>query len=229
MHKPSRQVRSNGITTVGYRHSSKCESMVQIESSLERKFLTLLEFDPNVIRYSDQPVKILYKDELGNSRSYTPDFLVDYRHRKSVYYEVKYESYLKANQKEVKRKFDAARQFAKECSCEFKVFKDTQINSVYQENVEFLLGYVSQSIESETEDIIVRELRKVKTSTPANLIRLVSDCLENESKLIRPLWILIANRVIGCNLFATLEMNSPIWLVTKNRSFKQLSYPYHYA
>jgi hypothetical protein len=217
------------MTTVGYCPSVKSERMIQFESLLEKKFISILEFDSNVINYYDQPVKIYYTDHTGNRRSYIPDFLVEYKNRKSVYFEVKYESYLKANWQEVKPKFAAANLYAKACLSEFKVFKDTQINSTYQENVEFLLGYTSQPIEIETKKRIVETLEKLGKSTPNDLIKFISSSSEDGSHLIRPLWILISNKIICCNLFQNLHMNSTIWLNRNNNSFKLLNYPYRYA
>lgn len=229
MYSPKRHVRSNGMTTVGYCHSAKSGRMIQFESLLEKKFISILEFDSNVVRYYDQPVKISYTDHTGNKRSYIPDFLVEYRNRKSVYFEVKYESYLKANWQEIKPKFAAANLYAKECLSEFKVFKDTQINTVYQENVEFLLSYTSQLIESETKERIIETLEKLGKSTPSDLIKFISCSSHDASHLIRPLWILISNKIICCNLFQNLNMNSTIWLTRNNNSFKELNYPYRYA
>src|SRR5947208_8398615 len=49
------------------------------ESSLERDFLLLLDFDPDVEFYEEQPVKITYHDDRGRRRTYTPDVFVRYR------------------------------------------------------------------------------------------------------------------------------------------------------
>jgi len=46
------------------------------ESSLERDFLLLLDFDPEVVLYEEQPVTINYHDDQGRRRRYTPDVLV---------------------------------------------------------------------------------------------------------------------------------------------------------
>src|SRR5437868_5438583 len=50
--------------------------MKGFESSLERDFFILLDFDLNVDRYEEQPVRIEYRDGDGRLRTYTPDVLV---------------------------------------------------------------------------------------------------------------------------------------------------------
>ena len=71
--------------------------MTAFESTLERDFLLLLDFDPDVEFFEEQPVKIIYHDAHGQRRTYTPDVLVRYRphrfqarHTKPVLCEVKY-------------------------------------------------------------------------------------------------------------------------------------------
>jgi hypothetical protein len=53
--------------------------MTAFESSLERDFLLLLDFNPDVEFFEEQPVKIVYHDAKGRRRTYTPDVLVRYR------------------------------------------------------------------------------------------------------------------------------------------------------
>ncbi len=56
---------------------------VRWESKLERDFLYLLEFDPDVILYREQPMRILYSLD-GKTRRYTPDLLVERKHKKQI-------------------------------------------------------------------------------------------------------------------------------------------------
>jgi hypothetical protein len=53
--------------------------MTAFESSLERDFLLLLDFNPDVEFFEEQPVKIVYHGAKGRRRTYTPDVLVRYR------------------------------------------------------------------------------------------------------------------------------------------------------
>src|SRR6266699_1506223 len=76
---PVRSVPKNYRSLTGLIPNTRTQSMTAFESSLERDFLLLLDFDPDVEFYEEQPVKITYHDESGRRRIYTPDVLVRYR------------------------------------------------------------------------------------------------------------------------------------------------------
>ncbi len=69
------------------------------ESTLERDFLMLLEFDKNVERFEVQPIKLEWTNDLGKPHSYTPDVLVYYcKGKKQItLFEVKYRDDIKKN------------------------------------------------------------------------------------------------------------------------------------
>jgi hypothetical protein len=74
-----RNIPKNYRNVTGVLASSKSEGAAMFESTLERDFLMLLDFDPHVEFYDVQPVKIEWLDDMGKHRSYTPDVLVHYR------------------------------------------------------------------------------------------------------------------------------------------------------
>lgn len=59
-----------GVTT------NKQGHLVQFESEQERKLILLLERDPLVVDYISQPETLIFSDEKGHQRRYTPDFQV---------------------------------------------------------------------------------------------------------------------------------------------------------
>ncbi len=59
-----------GVTT------NKQGHLVQFESEQERKLILLLEHDPLVVDYTSQPETLIFSDEQGRQRRYTPDFQV---------------------------------------------------------------------------------------------------------------------------------------------------------
>lgn len=92
--------------------SEKNGRAVHAESTLERDVCCLLEFDPNVVKFVEQPVTIHYVDQ-GKTRRYTPDFLARYATGKPPQLvEVKYAADLLARQEEFAARFQAARQYA---------------------------------------------------------------------------------------------------------------------
>ena len=78
---PSRPVGSSRDLNTPWRHPSfKMGLTLSSESTLERRFATLCEFDPDVLEYWEQPgqVQLLITDAQGKARrpTYTPDVLV---------------------------------------------------------------------------------------------------------------------------------------------------------
>ena len=56
--------------------SNKRDHLVQFESEQERKLILLLERDRSVVDYGSQPETLIFSDEKGHQRKYTPDFQV---------------------------------------------------------------------------------------------------------------------------------------------------------
>lgn len=52
---------------------------VSFESTLERDLVLLMDFDPRIARITHQPMKIRYRLESGEERTYTPDYLATSR------------------------------------------------------------------------------------------------------------------------------------------------------
>lgn len=73
-----RVVRRTTHRVVGRFPSLKAGRIIHWESQLERDMARLLEFDPSVVRYAEQPESLEYVEH-GKKRSYTPDFLIEAR------------------------------------------------------------------------------------------------------------------------------------------------------
>ena len=80
--------RSRARSTGNY-PSWKLGRMIQWESTNELNALRLLDADPEVLRFSEQPCKITYTQD-GSQRSHYPDILVEYTKQKE-FWEVKSE------------------------------------------------------------------------------------------------------------------------------------------
>lgn len=57
--------------------SSKNENGIWFESALERDFALILENNPDVLHYQEQPITLEYIVE-DRTRTYTPDFYVEF-------------------------------------------------------------------------------------------------------------------------------------------------------
>lgn len=224
MYPALRKVKSNGKTVVGEISSLK-KTGVQFESSLEEDLIYILDFDSDVTTYHDQPVEIIYQDDKGKSHKYTPDFLVEYKNRSPVLFEVKYQQFLIKHANELKPKFEAARQFAAKRSWSFHVITEREIKTEYCESVQFLHQFQSYSIDLTIANNLLEALTTLDKSTPHHLISQVSSNPKVWPSLIAPLWTLIHKRQICCNLFEKLHMEIPIW-INKSANFKELKFPY---
>jgi hypothetical protein len=91
---PVRKIKKSYRSVTGVMTSRKTGRMVASESTLERDLFTLLEFDPSVEKFEEQPLRITYKGINGKDHSYTPDAIcylktqpLDYRWRGSLFFD----------------------------------------------------------------------------------------------------------------------------------------------
>lgn len=183
------------------------------ESTLERDFLTLLEFDPTVDSFEIQPVTIHWVDESDKERSYTPDVLVYFHNTqlRTTLYEVKYRSELKERWAELKPKFRAALRFARSKGWRFKLITETEIREVRLKNAKFLLPFVKRGPTSEADmNILDDAIQSLNHSTPKNLLAHVYQDEWNRARLLPTLWYLIGTRQIDTDLDQPLTMSSSI-------------------
>lgn len=72
---PVRKIKKSYRSVTGVMTSRKNGRMVASESTLERDLFILLEFDPGVETFEEQPVRLTYPNDKGKTASYTPDAL----------------------------------------------------------------------------------------------------------------------------------------------------------
>jgi TnsA endonuclease N terminal/TnsA endonuclease C terminal len=216
---PVRKIPKTYGSLSGKSSSRKLNRLVSFESSLERDLLALLEFDPNIVHYEEQPIKIEYVDADGKSRSYTPDILIVYRNenvspfgRTHILGEVKYRPELFSKWKELKPKFKAARQLCKNRGWKFSIFTEVEIRTPYLKNIRFLLPCRNYVPNSEYCDSVIRILEQFDSLTVAELLNIYS-ANEMERLLVIPyIWQLTAIGKIQADLNLPLNMNSRLWL-----------------
>lgn len=213
-----RAIPKNYRNLTGLAHSVKTEGAF-FESSLERDFLTLIEFDTNVHSYDVQPVCISWTDETGKSREYTPDVLVQYYPQRCAYSsadiilcEIKYRSDIEKNWSELKPKFKAAIRYAKRNGWRFKLFTEDEIRTVLMENARFLQSYLKQPLDDSHEALLLDRLLVMRDCTIEELIKSIFNDKWAQAELIQSLWYLVASRRISTDLNLPLTMSSRIWL-----------------
>lgn len=211
---PVRTIPKNYRNVTGVAATSKAGGAAQFESTLERDFLLLLEFSPDVKSIDPQPVKVEWLDVHGCSRLYTPDVFVEFVNgagRPPWLCEVKYRSELKNKWGEFRPKFKAAIRFAKEHGWRFKIVTEREIRTPYLANARFLTGFRRSAPGSAVMQSIHEHLENVGESSPRDVVEAICTDAMGQAQLISVLWHQIATFRIGADLHSPLTMNSRIW------------------
>jgi len=200
-------------TLKGYISDVSLNRLVEFESSLERDFIYLLEFDTNVKSYYEQPLTLIYNDGIKN-RTYTPDFLVEYWDEEPELIEIKYLADLKKNGNKYQLKFKASEEFCSFNKMSFKVKTEEDIRNDKLFNCRFLLMYKDRlkSIKENHILIVCQVLKSFGKATPSEIINKASNDPEKKLELIYVIWVLVANYIISFNFKKRLTMNSLLWM-----------------
>ena len=210
--KKKRNISTNKFSLTGQITSLKRNDQVDFESSLERDYIHLLEFDDEVRIYYEQPLKIEFA-----KRYYIPDFYVEYWDGKIEIVEIKYSTDLIENAKSYNAKFKAAEEFCKENNLSFKILTEKDIRSDYLFNVKFLQNIRMKHAWIEPEyfnefELLKKYMDKLKKTTPNELLDHCTSCNYKRSELIQYLWFMIMFKKIKTDLTKKLNMESKIWI-----------------
>src|SRR5262245_42042068 len=215
---PVRIIPKNHRSVTGFVASGVNANQAAFESALERDFMLLVEFDPDVLSYEEQPVRIDYLSADGRARHYTPDILVTYRQTSTsttpkppLLVEIKYRRDLFECWRELKPKFRAARRYAKERGWIFKIVTDVEIRTPYLKNVKFLRQFQRRSINPADINLLLQKISDLQSTDPESLLSAICPEAHDRAQLLPALWHLIVRRSIGVDLNQPLTMQSPIW------------------
>lgn len=136
-----RKIKKSYLSCTGYFASYKNNNQIAFESVMERDLFMILEFDDNVLKYEEQPLRVFYPYN-NRTRRYTPDVLITYKDNSQKLIEVKYASEL-TNNKDLAEKINILKKyFLNEHSLNFEVFTDEDIDVQYLDNLKFLYKFV---------------------------------------------------------------------------------------
>lgn len=212
-HMAKRRFITKYTSLSGVISSKKNNTHVWFESALEKDFALLLEYDPVVSQYHEQPITIEYyvNDKL---RTYTPDFLIFYRDPDSKPWlcEVKYRDDLVINFKKYKARYKAAVEHCKEQGWEFKLITDTNIRTPLLENLKFLSKYEKDFVDPICYTLIMNRVQDLGTTNPKEVLLSISDANPSiQSQCIYALWYALKSSAIGCDFSKKLSIDSEIW------------------
>ena len=139
-----RQVRNHGNNIIGYFPSLKMGRMVAFESTIERDLLFLLDYEPHVKSFAEQPLTVTYWEETKR-RSYTPDFKVEFTGGQTGLVECKPQRFVS---KEVNlKKFAAGEAWCAERGWHYEVITDEALRHGFRlENVKFLTRFARHQL-----------------------------------------------------------------------------------
>ncbi|QJQ03783.1 heteromeric transposase endonuclease subunit TnsA [Herbaspirillum rubrisubalbicans Os34] len=212
---PVRKIPRNHRNLTGVLASTKSLGPAQFESTLERDFLTHLEFSSDVQAFEVQPVTIEWRSDNGSRRTYTPDVLISFQKetgRIPWLCEVKYRSDLRENWADLHPKFLKAIRYAKENGWRFRLITDAEVRSVYLDNIRFLLPFRSRAVPpTDVEEIVGHVTAKTEISIQQLLSEVTPDekCLAEKLPVV---WHLLSQHRICTNFELPLTMHSKIWV-----------------
>jgi hypothetical protein len=215
---PVRKIPKSYRNVTGLTATEKSDEMTEYESRLEHECQKLLNFNINVLKYEEQPVTIHYTGNDGTRHRYTPDILIHYRkdvapakYWKPLLVEVKWRMNLFKDWQELKPKFLAAKNYARERDLDFAIITDKEVKTPYLTNATFLLMFRRfPTIESHS-SLLLQALDGFRETDPETLLQSVSEDRDEIAKLLPTLWQLVGNNAVGVNLDSILTMRSRIW------------------
>jgi hypothetical protein len=148
---PVRKVSNRGGNIIGRFPSLKLKRMVDYESLIERDFLYLLDFEPEVTWFMEQPLTITYTDQ-AKTRNYTPDFHMISNGR-NILVECKPQQFVTKASNQLK--FAAAEHWCTAKDWDFQVVTDEQLHSSYRlHNIKYLTQFARYNIAAEVKNRI---------------------------------------------------------------------------
>lgn len=210
---PIRKIPKNYRHVTGVAAKTKAVGEAQFESPLERDFIALLEFSPEVVEYEVQPVKIEWTDDQGAPRYYRPDVRVVFHNdlsRRPWLCEVKCRGDIRDNWDELHPRFRQGIRYAKQRGWVFHLVSDAEIRTPYLNNARFLLPYRRRPVSETSIAEVLRAMDEVDTPTPERVLRALSDDPWQQAEWTPTIWHLIAHWQIAADLDRPLLMTSPI-------------------
>lgn len=187
---------------------------VLVESSLERDFVLLQRFDPDVAGVDEQPVRIQYRASGGQRRSYVPDFLVRYRShdRQPALVEVKYSNDPAYVDGRLEERFDAAKHYADGHGWSFTVATEATIRTPRLANAKFLLPFRNRRVDPGHSARLLQCQGECGHISAGELLQAAFPSSDDHPAVPPALWRLVASFRLRADLDAPLTMETVLTL-----------------
>jgi hypothetical protein len=141
-----REVSNRGGNIIGHFPSLKMGRMVAFESLIERDYIYLLDYDPAVTEFGEQPLTIDYVED-GKKLHYTPDFKVELDGT-TLLVECKPAKYVDTEDNQ--RKFAAGVAYCADCGWEFQVVTEEQIRAGFRlQNIKLVTRHARFKVQAD--------------------------------------------------------------------------------
>lgn len=183
------------------------------DSGIERDYAHLLNYDPNVKSYEEQPCKIRYIFE-QKERFYTPDFAVYWNHQLPSLVECKPAS--KLEDPENLCKWTAARLWGKQHNYTFMLVTDVALGRCRQllTNIKQMTVHTHQKITPQAKDYLLKAVQSEKR--PLSMAELVEKTPLLDPRLTRSYTLLL---LYTGELFT--DLTKPLNVMTTMISFSE--------
>jgi TnsA endonuclease N terminal/TnsA endonuclease C terminal len=205
---PVRKIPKNHLFVTGGFSSQKVGQQLGFESILEKELMLLLEFDANVERFEEQPVRVPVP---GVRQGYVPDLLVHYKgDRPTELVEVKTQAYLDRYAAEYAPKFAAAGSYCDERGWLFVKYTEQDIRTPRLSNLKFLRRY--RNIEP-TQDEVDQVLARLPGNGQSSTETILQSFPQEEREAWLPvLWHMVLTHQLITNLDAELPVDVAVQL-----------------
>lgn len=210
--KPTRRSVSGSYAFRGH-------SEVQFESTLERDFIMLADFNLSVLDIIPQPASIPFRGVNGQEYTYTPDFLVYYRLGERSYHnypkpclvEVKPEDDWRTNWRKWLPKWKAAYRYAQVHGWEFHIHDESRIRNQALSNIRWLSRYKNIQFPPEETQLLIATVNETGSMTFDHLLSRHFLGLYKAAGQAH-IWHLIATRKLDCDITRPLTQNTELWM-----------------
>ncbi|MBI5922999.1 MAG: TnsA endonuclease N-terminal domain-containing protein [Betaproteobacteria bacterium] len=221
---PTRRIKASPVKVTGTAPDGQ-----QFESTLEEDFFILLRFNRLVAGFESQPLTLNWLDEKNKIRDYTPDVLIHYRtdlpeaaNLPPMLCEVKPDSNdgsesprrrrppRKEHEAENRLKWAAAEIHASRQGWHFKVFRESEIRTLYLKNARFLLRFLERPVDSKYEAGLLEHIRKWGQLTLRDWAATIGSTPERRAQVLPACYGLIARQLVDVDLSVPLSLDSVV-------------------
>lgn len=186
--------------------------LVKNNSSLKEDYIQILEFNPKISLYCEQPIKIIFQAN-NKLNYYEPDFYIEYIRGKKELIEINPEKKFKIGYLEYLKKNKVIKEFCDSNNIDYNILTEKEIRNDLLFNSTFLLNFKSAKYGFRQEDtMIIHELLdKYEKLTITQLLDFSTNEQNRKAELLYVIWYMVANYFIKIDLTQKISMNSTIY------------------